>query len=212
MELPKGYATQMSTAPLGPDREDTSLTKTDSRSIELPVGVVMRRRPGVTRWQKWAWTPTALLPGAGPAEWKLLREDGDTAEFHIGTLPLTLWRTDAEAYRVSLAEPVVCAYVILSPATGDWPYRLKLITANPHEAMQYADGGEDLVEKVPMPPAMVAWLQEWTDQHFVEEPFVKRKRKRYLEDKVEDGKGDPRSAQESDVFRAPSRDRKLGSS
>lgn len=188
------------------------MATTDSRSIELPVGVTLMRKPGVTRWQKWTWTPTALLPGAGEAHWKLLREEGDVAEYHVGTLPLTLWRTDAEAYRVNLAEPVVCAYVVLQPSDGDWPYALKLITANPNEAMQYAEGGDDLVEKVPMPPALVAWVQDWTDQHFVEEPFKKRKRKRYLEDKIEDGKGDPRIAQVSDVYRAPSRDRKRGSS
>lgn len=184
------------------------MTTTDSRSIEMPVGVVIQRRPGVTRWRKWAYAPTALLPGAGPAHWKLLREDGDVTEYHVGTANLTLWRTDAEAYRIGLAEPVVCAYVVLAPAEGDWPYKIKLITANPHEAMQYADGGEDVVEKVPMPPALVAWVQDWTDRHFVEEPFVKRKRKRYLEDKVEDGKGDPRIAQASDVFRVPSSARK----
>ena len=184
----------------------------DDRSITLPVGVVLQRRPGATRWQKWAWTVSALMPGAGPADWKLLREDGDVAEFHIGTLPLTLWRTDAEAYRIALAEKVVCAYVVLDPNTEDHPLSLKLVTANPHEAMQYAEGGDDVVEKVPMPPALVAWVQDWTDQHFVEEPFKKRKRKRYLEDKVEDGKGDPRIEQISDVYRAPSRDRKLRSS
>ncbi len=198
----------MSTAPVKPDWEDTRLTTTETRSIEMPVGVVIQRRPGVTRWQKWAYAPTALLPGAGPAHWKLLREDGDVSEFHVGTRNLTLWRTDAEAYRIGLAESVVCAYVVLQPGADEWPYTIKLITANPHEAMQYADGGEDVVEKVPMPPALVAWVQEWTDQHFVEEPFVKRKRKRYLEDKVEDGKGDPRIAQVSDVYRAPSSARK----
>ncbi|MCL3881061.1 DUF3305 domain-containing protein [Marivita sp. GX14005] len=180
----------------------------DHRYTELPVGVVLQRKPGVTRWQAWAWSPVALLPGAGAADWKLLREEGDVAEFHIGTLPLTLWRTDAEAYRVNLAEPVVCAYVVLAPQGGDRPYRLKLVTANPNEAMQYAEGGDDLVEKVPMPPALVAWVQDWTDRHFVEEPFKKRKRDRYREDKVQDGKGDPRIAQTSDVYRAPSRARK----
>ncbi|WP_292267673.1 DUF3305 domain-containing protein [Marivita sp.] len=184
------------------------MTTTETRSIEMPVGVVMRRRPGVTRWQKWAYAPTALLPGAGPAHWKLLREEGDIAEYHVGTRALTLWRTDAEAYRIGLAQKVVCAYVVLRPGDDEWPYKVKLITANPHEAMQYSDGGEDVVEKVPMPPALVAWVQEWTDLHFVEEPFVKRKRKRYLEDKVEDGKGDPRIAQVSDVYRAPSSARK----
>lgn len=183
----------------------------DDRSTMLPVGIVLRRKPGVTRWQKWSWTVSALLPGAGPADWKLLREDGDVAEYHVGTLPLTLWRTDAEAYRIALSEAVVCAYVVLERSTDEKPFTLKLMTANPNEAMQYSDGGEDVVEKVPLPPAMVAWLQEWTDAHFVEEPFTKRKRKRYFDDKSEDGKGDPRISQESDVYRAPSRDRKLKS-
>ena len=188
------------------------LDNQDSRKVSLPVGVVVQRKPGATRWQKWAWSVTALLPGAGTADWKLMREEGDVAEFHLGTLPLTLWRTDAEAYRIALAEPLVCGYVVLEPVGGDRPLTLKLITANPNEAMQYAEGGDDLVEKVPMPPALVAWLQDWTDQHFVEEPFKKRKRKRYFEDTVEDGKGDPRIAQISDVYRAPSRDRKRGTS
>ncbi|SHG85887.1 Protein of unknown function [Marivita hallyeonensis] len=173
----------------------------------------MRRKPGATRWQKWAWSVSALLPGAGPADWKVLREEGDSAEFHIGTLPLTLWRTDAEAYRIALAEATPCAYVVLEPSSdADRPLALKLVTANPHEAMQYSEGGDDLIEKVPMPPALIAWVQEWTDAHFVEEPFKKRKRKKYLEDKVEDGVGDPRIQQVTDVYRAPSRDRKLGSS
>ena len=185
------------------------MTTTDTRSIELPVGVVMQRRPGVTRWQRWAYAPIALLPGAGPAYWKLLREEGDVSEYHVGTRNLTLWRTDAEAYRIGLAEKVVCAYVVLEKSGDDWPYKVKLITANPHEAMQYADGGDDVVEKVPMPPALVAWVQDWTDRYFVEEPFVKRKRMRHLEDKVEDGIGDPRIAQVSDVYRAPSNARKV---
>lgn len=141
-----------------------------------------------------------------------MREEGDVAEFHIGSLPLTLWRTDAEAYRINLAEAEVCAYVVLAPSEGDHPFDLKLITANPHEAMQYAEGGDDIVEKVPMPPGLIAWVQDWTDQHFVEEPFKKRKRKRYMHDNVDDGKGDPRISQISDVYRAPSRDRKLRSS
>lgn len=189
---------------------EIGLNPQDERSTTLPVGVVMRRKPGVTRWRKWAWSVSALLPGAGPADWKLLREDGDVAEFHIGTVPLTLWRTDAEAYRIALSEPVVCGYVVLEPGDAGRPLSLKLITANPNEAMQYAEGGEETVEKVPLPPAMAAWLQDWTDRHFVEEPFVKRKRKRHFDDKTEDGKGDPRIVQASDVFRAPSRGRKTG--
>ena len=53
----------------------------------LPIGVVLRRTPGVTAWQKWSWTASSVLPGAGPAEWHELRRDGDTIEFHADTVP-----------------------------------------------------------------------------------------------------------------------------
>ena len=31
-------------------------------SATLQVGVVLRRTPGVTRWAKWAWKVTDVLP------------------------------------------------------------------------------------------------------------------------------------------------------
>ncbi|MEM8627539.1 MAG: DUF3305 domain-containing protein, partial [Pseudomonadota bacterium] len=43
-------------------------------TAQLPVGVVVRRTPGVSRWAKWHYQPIAVLPGAGPAHWKTLRE------------------------------------------------------------------------------------------------------------------------------------------
>lgn len=189
-------------APPGP-RED-SVTETDARFVSLPVGVVVQRRPGVTRWVPWSWTVTALLPAAPDAHWRVLREDGDVTEYHAGTTPLTLWRTDAEAYRIALAEAAPCAFAILASSDGDWPYEVKLVTANPHEAMQYAEGGDELVEKIPMPPGMIAWVQDWVDRHFVEEKFVKRKRKKHFEDRVDDGIGDARIVQMADVYRTPS--------
>ncbi len=79
--------------------------------------------------------PNRAAARSGSGALKLLREDGDITEYHVGTANLTLWRTDAEAYRIGLAEPVVCAYVVLQPGDDEWPYRIKLITANPHEAM-----------------------------------------------------------------------------
>ena len=54
---------------------------TAQRSIAMPVGVVLQRRPGVTRWVKHAWHPTAVLPGAPPADWKLLRQDGEVLDY-----------------------------------------------------------------------------------------------------------------------------------
>ena len=32
----------------------------------LPLGIVIRRQPGVTRWARWAFRAVAVLPGAAP--------------------------------------------------------------------------------------------------------------------------------------------------
>ena len=48
----------------------------------IPLGVVVRRTPGVTRWAKYAWQVSAVLPGAADADWKVLRTEGDVTEFH----------------------------------------------------------------------------------------------------------------------------------
>ncbi len=197
-----------------------SVTQTDSRppgterprtSTALPVGVVVRRTPGVTRWAAWNWRPVAILPGAAPADWKLLREDGEAAEFHAGTLPLTLHRGETEAYRVALTDPEPGVYVVLRPAApgAAMPWRLHLVTASPHEAGLYAQSGEEIVEKVPMPRALAAWVGQWVAEHHVDTPFVKRKR-RPQDMPEQDGIGDPRIAQATDVYRSPTANRHRG--
>ena len=80
-----------------------------------------------------------------------------------------------------------------------------LVTASPYEAQDYADSGEEIVEKVPMPPGLVAWVRDFVERHHVEEEFVKRKRDRKRIDLVEDGVGDARIHQDADVYRAPKR-------
>lgn len=172
----------------------------------MPVGVVVQRRAGGGRWQNWQWKPVALLPGAGPADWRVLREEGTTTEFHAGTRELELHRTETEAYRVALANDPPSAYVVLAPdddPDSDREYQLKAVTASPFEAQDCLDSGEELVEPVPMPPGLIAWIREFVDRHHVDEPFRKRKRREVDTSRTEDGKGDPRIRQLADVYRAP---------
>nr|WP_047994064.1 DUF3305 domain-containing protein [Puniceibacterium sp. IMCC21224] len=175
----------------------------------MGMGVVIRRLPGVTRWAKWAWTPVALLPGAGPAHWKVLRTDGDAVEYHAGTMPLTLYRGEAEAYKITLSEAAPCLYVVLRATEGgEYPYRIHLVTASPHEGQMYAESGEEIVEKLPMSEGLIAWVAAWVDAHYVEEQFIKRKRRKHMDDTVENGIGDARIQQATDVYRAPGTARK----
>ncbi|MEL6265336.1 MAG: DUF3305 domain-containing protein [Pseudomonadota bacterium] len=180
----------------------------------IGVGVVMRRQPGRTRWQRWIWRVTAILPGAAPAAWRLMRREevagGEAEEYHAATLPVTLWRKETEAYRVALAADPPTAYVVLRPNEGQAPEAYPLVpfcvTASPFEAQDYADSGEEQVEPVPMPPAMIGWVSAFIDRHHVEEAFRKRRRDR-VEMAAEDGRGDVRVTGASDVFGSPSRRR-----
>ncbi|MEY8842439.1 DUF3305 domain-containing protein [Cribrihabitans sp. XS_ASV171] len=172
----------------------------------MPLGVVVRRTPGITRWARWAWRAVAVLPGAGPADWLELRREGEAVEFHAATLPLTLWAAETEAYLANLSDAVPSVYLVLrDEAEGDRPLEAVLVTASPFEAQDYADTGEEIVEKIPMTEGLVAWVRDFVLDHHREEAFVKRRRDRKRVDLVEDGKGDARIRQTSDVFRAPRR-------
>lgn len=179
----------------------------DERKISMPLGIVIRRQPGVTRWAKWIWRAVAVLPGAAQESWKEMRQEGDVTEYHAATVELELHRADAEAYMVSLSMEPPTIFVILrrdDDAASQHEYVVHSATASAYEAQDYQDSGEEIVEPVPMPPGLVAWVRSFTEAHFEEEEFKKRKRNRHFEDLKEDGVGDARIRQTADVYRAPS--------
>lgn len=178
------------------------------RSISMPLGVVIRKSPGVTRWARWIWRAVAVLPGAPLADWKELRRDGDAVEYHATTLDLVLWRKETQAYLAELSTRTPSIYVILRDASDTaarQEVEVVLVTASPFEAQDYADSGEEIVEQVPMPAGLRAWIADFISRHHEEDRFIKRKRDKKRVDLVEDGIGDARISQLSDVYRAPRR-------
>ena len=77
----------------------------NAHSVE-PVGVLLIRTPGVTRWQKWNWKVRAVLPGAGHADWRELRREGEAVEYQAATVSLELHGAEAEAYQHGLQSQV----------------------------------------------------------------------------------------------------------
>lgn len=174
----------------------------------IPLGVVLQRTPGVTRWARYHWRATAVLPGAGPAEWREMRRDGDAVELHAATVTLELHGAETEAYLHGLHADQPSIYVILREADGECPLEVVTVTASPYEAQDYTDSGEELVERVAMPAPLKAWIWEFVEAHHQEEVFIKRKRDKKRIDLVEDGIGDARIAQTADVYRSPAQARK----
>ncbi len=173
------------------------------RCLSLPVGVVLRQSPGVTRWAGVTWRVSGLLPGAGPGNWTELRREGAAVEYHAATAPLTLWRSDTEAYLVALNASPPSVWVVLRQALPGARPEVLTVTASAYEAQDYADNGEDIVERVPMPEGLSHWIGAFVARHHRDEAFVKRQRRPHMEALEEDGVGDARVRQAADVFRSP---------
>ena len=135
-----------------------------------------------------------MIPGARAIdEPQVLRQDEGRVQFHAATLAVELHRTETEGYKRNLANQAPVVYVLLrsdeDDGENDAP-RPHLVTVCPYEAQDYldADGWDESLESVPMPDALKAWVQSYIDAHHVDEPFYKRKRKKW---KTEDPRRQP---------------------
>ena len=140
------------------------------KTISMPVGVTVSKTPGVTRWAKWAWKITGVIPNAAPADWRELRREGEAVEYHAGTVTLELHRADTEAYLVALSNHPPSVYAVLRKSEKpDREYDVFAVTASAYEAQDFLDSGEDLVEQVPMPRGLVSWVWDFVEKHHTEE-------------------------------------------
>jgi hypothetical protein len=144
----------------------------------LPTGVVLTRQRIGHPWQEFSWHATEVIPGAPEvAEWRLLRQDEAKIAYLAATLPLDLYPGETADYRHNLSQRQPMIYVVLRRNAGDAerPVRPFHVTASPAEAQDYLDGDE-LVDAVPMPEGVAAWLQDYVTRFHVEHVFEKRGR------------------------------------
>ncbi len=151
-----------------------------NRVETMPVGIVVERRDSSHPWADHLWIPVAVIPGApamdpaGP--WKTLEQGEGWERYLAGTLDIEIWRTDTEAYLDGLsADPPRVFVVLRQDIDGEHEVIPFVATVSTYEAQDYADGGEDIVEGVPMPDPVLAWLRAFIDAHHTPEPFRKRR-------------------------------------
>ncbi|WP_083219012.1 DUF3305 domain-containing protein [Bradyrhizobium icense] len=146
--------------------------------VELGIVIECREQDGP--WGGVLWRPVAVVPGGWTSQqWQLLRAEGRSSRYYAGPLALELHAGDAEAYRENLADANPSVFVVLRHnANSDEPHDVRpvLVTAARYEAELHLEGGEDVMEPVPMPDLFVPLIEQFVRDHHVEQPFIKRQR------------------------------------
>jgi len=155
-----------------------------SRRQTVMLGVIIERRAIDNPWKDYTFHPVAVVPGMSAMDegsgWRLIREGAGWTHFHAATLELELFAGETEGYKMNLSSLQPHVYVVLAPGeeAEDEEVVPKLVTACPYEAESYMEDSEMIVEGVPMPDELAAWLGAFVDTFHVEETFLKRKNKK----------------------------------
>jgi hypothetical protein len=152
---------------------------TSTALVSIAVGVLVERHKAASPWLDFVWRPASVLEGVPSAEpWTALHEDGGVTTFYAGPGVIELHRTETANYLSNLRSGAPALWVVLRPTDVDPAYDVLAVTADPAEGEAMTEAGNDLVETVPMPPAIIEVLEAFLAEHHVERPFFKRQRDR----------------------------------
>ena len=150
------------------------------RHETLVVGVIVERRKAKSAWQDYVWQPVEVVMVIPPlAPWTAMREEGGTTRFFAGVFTMELFTNETVSYRMNLIDEKPGIYVVLrEDASAPQGMAVVLVSPSPADAEGYMEGGQAIVDKVPMPPEVALWLDAYVAAFHVEEQFRKRKRGR----------------------------------
>jgi hypothetical protein len=141
------------------------------------VGIVAARRSLKGPWASHTFVPTAVLPDAPElAIGTPLGRQGEDDTFYAGAAELSIHAQATGHYRDNLTAAQPSVWVVLRP--HDEEVELLAATVDPYEGEALAESVGDVVEAVPMPPAVQVWLAAFYDAFHVERAFIKRQRDR----------------------------------
>jgi hypothetical protein len=153
-------------------------------ATRFPVSVLMERRVARSGpWSEYQWDCLAVVSGErmtdAAAGRTLVGEEGERARYVWSGLRIALHKDACESYWFNLQSETPYLFVICyrDEAAEDESLAVEpaLVTASQDEANAHLES-EDLVYSVPMPDAVIAWLERFVVDHY--EPEIKKKRKR----------------------------------
>ncbi|MCC6469055.1 MAG: DUF3305 domain-containing protein [Alphaproteobacteria bacterium] len=148
-------------------------------SEAIAVGIVAERRALASPWADHDWRPLAVLAAAPDLEpGSLVAEEPGRRQYYLGALELRLHRKETDSYRHNLASGEPRLYVALrhGEGPGGLPVLAFQVSAAPDEGQAWAEVGDDVVDGLPMPPAVAEWVADFVARFHVEQPRYKRQR------------------------------------
>ncbi len=153
-----------------------------SRAERCEVGVVVEWQAVDSPWVEHRWRVTGILPGSAATEpWTVLHEAPGLRRYFAGNAELLLFPLETDTLKANIEGPEPSLYVFLRQTRAAPGVALLGATACVGEAGAHADTGSDLVEAVPMPPSVVAWVAGFVVRHHVHRANYKRRRERWGE-------------------------------
>ncbi|TMH34934.1 MAG: DUF3305 domain-containing protein [Betaproteobacteria bacterium] len=143
----------------------------------VQVAVVMEREAQPNRWEAWRFkvVDVVLHETEFGLEPRILRDDGKRQRTLHPGFTLELFKDEAEGYHLNLTSGSPVWFVMWRIDEDDpsraWP---ETVSLSYNEAGRWLDA-QERVDNVPLPDELIAWLQAYTDAHYVPEP---KKRKR----------------------------------
>lgn len=143
------------------------------------VGVIAEWQAVDSPWCDHRWRVTGLLPSAAEAEpWTLLHHDAAVRRYFAGNAELSLYPLETDTLKHNIEGPAPAVYVFLRASAAAPGMMLLGATVCAGEAQAHADTGSDVVEAVPMPPQIAAWVGGFVARHHVDRPAYRRRRDR----------------------------------
>jgi hypothetical protein len=147
--------------------------------VRIRVGVLVERRKATSPWADVLYRPVGVLPGVPAATpWTVVSSGADVTTFYAGEAVIELHRTETAGYRDNLASGAPSLWVSLRATVAQDRLEVLLVTADPAEGEALTGAGDDLVDAVPMPPAINSIVADFVATHHVERAFRKRQRDR----------------------------------
>ena len=186
-----------------------------SKHVLMSVRVILERKLAENRWEKYKWSVIDVLPGSfsNNSSLKAVKNNGNyksTLNKQLFTVEseIDLHRAEVEAYLENLTSSEPAIYVVLrldgpDDKPSEYGINLDMVSLSPYIIQDYEDIGEDQIEKVKLAGPISSFIQDFVNEHFKPVKFIKRQRDKLSVDANEDGKGDLRVKQISDVFRSP---------